>query len=290
MPAGAAWREHEFASPDGLRLYARDYGPADGGPLPVLCLSGLTRNSKDAHSLAARLSPTRRVLAPDYRGRGRSAYAPDWSTYRPDVELADAMTLLDHLGVGKVVLIGTSRGGIVGMLMAAAHKQRLAGVLLNDIGPKLEPEGLLRIQGYVGRELENRTWPGAIEALKRSQKGFDGLGEAEWLEFARRVYRDEGGIPALDCDPALARTFPSRESILERPLPQMWDVFGALSGPPVAVLRGEHSDLLSAATVQAMAAALPGLEAVTVKNRGHAPFLDEPESLLAVERLLARAG
>ncbi len=290
MAAEPAWREHAFASPDGLELYARDYGPRDSGLLPVLCLSGLTRNSKDAHSLAVRLSSARRVLAPDYRGRGRSAYAPDWTTYRPDVELADAIALLDLLGIGRVVLIGTSRGGIVGMFMAAAHKARLAGVLLNDIGPKLEQEGFLRIQGYVGQELQARTWEDAVQVLKRSQRGFDGLGEAEWLEFARRVYREDSGIPVVDYDLALARTFPPRESIEKGPLPEMWELFGALSGLPVTVLRGENSDLLSAATVERMATAFPGLEAVTVPNRGHAPFLDEPESLQAIDRLLARTG
>lgn len=287
-PAGA-WREIAFSSPDGLRLHARDYGPETSGLLPVLCLSGLTRNSKDAHALAARLGASRRVLAPDYRGRGRSEYARDWGTYRPDVELADALALLDRLAIARVVVVGTSRGGIIAMLMAAGHRARMAGVLLNDIGPRLEPPGLLRIQDYLGRP-PGGSWEDAVSGLKRTQLGFEGLSEAEWGAFARRLYRDEGGRPALDYDPALAKAFPTREQIEAGPAAELWEIFAALADLPVAVLRGERSDLLSEVTLADMAVALPGLDAVTVRGRGHAPFLDEPESLAAIERLLARTG
>jgi pimeloyl-ACP methyl ester carboxylesterase len=286
--SGAAWRDVRFRSPDGLELYARDYGPSALASTPMLFLSGLTRNSKDAQPLAERIARDRRVITPDYRGRGRSAYAPDWSSYTVEVELADAVALLDRLGIGKVVLIGTSRGGLIAMLMAALHRDRLAGVLLNDIGPVLEPAGLLRIRQYLGRPLRFTTWRGAVAALKRDNPRFESLSEAEWLAFARRLYRDEGGRPVLDYDPNLRRSFPTPARIAAGAVPPMWELMAPLEGLPVAALRGEHSDLLSPATHARMAEEVPGLDAVTVANRGHAPFLDEPESRAAIARLLAR--
>jgi pimeloyl-ACP methyl ester carboxylesterase len=286
--SGAGWRDVRFRSPDNLDLYARDYGPRHGGPTPVLCLSGLSRNSKDAHAIAQRIAPDRRLIAPDYRGRGRSAHAPDWSSYRVEVEMADAIALLDSLGIAKVVVIGTSRGGLIAMLMAALHRDRLAGVLLNDIGPVLEPAGLLRIRRYLGRPLRFTTWRGAVAALRRANPGFESLSEAEWLAFAHRVYRDEGGRPVLDYDASLRRTFPAPARILAGAVAPMWEALAALEGLAVTTFRGEHSDLLGPATHVRMAELVSGLDAVTVKNRGHAPFLDEPESIAAIGRLLAR--
>ena len=284
-----AWRDVWFRAPDGLELYARDYGPPQGGPTPVLCLSGLTRNSKDAQPLAEHIGAGRRLVAPDYRGRGRSAYAPDWSSYSVEVELSDAIALLDKLGLDKVVVVGTSRGGLIAMLMAALHRDRLAGVLLNDIGPALEPAGLLRIRRYLGRRLRVTTWRGAVAGLKRNHPGFESLDEAQWLAFARRVYRDDGGRPALDYDPALRRSFPTPARIAAGAVAPMWDLLAGLQGLPVAALRGEHSDLLSAETHARMAETVENMDAVTVRNRGHAPFLDELESVAAVARLLARS-
>lgn len=286
--SGAAWRDVRFRSPDGLDLHARDYGPLAPASTPVLCLSGLTRNSRDAQPLAEHIASERRLVAPDYRGRGRSAYSPDWSTYTVEVELADAIALLDRLGIAKVVLIGTSRGGLIAMLMAALHRDRLAGVLLNDIGPVLEPAGLLRIRRYLGRPLRFTTWRGAVAALKRDNPGFESLSEAEWLAFAHRLFRDEDGRPVLDYDPNLRRSFPTPARIVAGAVPPMWELMAALKGLPVAALRGEHSDLLSRETHARMAEEVPGLDAVTVANRAHAPFLDEPESLAAIARLLAR--
>lgn len=284
--SGPLWREIRFRSPDGLDLYARDYGPARDGPTPVLCLSGLTRNSKDAHPVAERIGQRRRLIAPDYRGRGRSAYAQDWSSYRVEVELADAIALLDRLGLQKVVVIGTSRGGLIAMLMVNLHRDRMFGVLLNDIGPELEQAGLLRIRRYLGKPLRAATWRGAVAALKRINPGFETLDEAQWLSFARRVYRDENGRPALDYDANLARAFPTPAQI--KASPASWDLLKALGGLPAAALRGEHSDLISPATHARMAKLVAGLDAVSVANRGHAPFLDEPESAAAIDRLLAR--
>jgi pimeloyl-ACP methyl ester carboxylesterase len=274
--SGATWRDARLRSPDGLVLYARDYGPLEGGPSPVLCLSGLTRNSKDAHLVAERIGASRRVIAPDYRGRGRSAYAADWSSYRVEVELADAVVLLDMLGLDKVVVIGTSRGGLIAMLMAALHRDRLAG-------------GLLRISRYLGKPLRFTTWRGAVAALKRTNPGLESLSDAEWLAFARRVFRDEGGRPVLDYDRNLRRAFPRPRQIAAAAIAPNWELFASLDGLPVAALRGEHSDLLGPATLARMVELVDGLDAVTVKDRGHAPFLDEPESLAAIDRLLARS-
>jgi pimeloyl-ACP methyl ester carboxylesterase len=283
-----AWRDLRFRSPDGLELYARDYGPREPVATPVLCLSGLTRNSRDAQPVAEQIASDRRVIAPDYRGRGRSDYATDWSTYTVEVELADAIALLDSLGIARVVLIGTSRGGLIAMLMAALHRDRLAGVLLNDIGPVLEPAGLQRIRRYLGRPLRVTTWRGAVAGLKRNNPGFQSLSEAEWLAFARRLYRDEGGRPVLDYDRNLRRSFPAAARIAAGAVPPMWELMAPLEGLPVAALRGKHSDLLSPDTHARMAEVVPGLDAATVADRGHAPFLDEPESRAAIARLLAR--
>ena len=282
------WRDVRFRSPDGLELHARDYGPPDPASTPILCLSGLTRNSKDAQPLADHIASDRRLIAPDYRGRGRSEYAPDWSSYTVEAELADAIALLDALGIARVVLIGTSRGGLIAMALAALHRDRLAGVLLNDIGPVLEPAGLLRIRRYLGRPLRFTTWRGAVAALKRANPGFESLSEAEWLGFAHRLYRDEGGRPILDYDRNLRRSFPAAARIAAGAVPPMWEMMAPLEGLPVVALRGEHSDLFAPATHARMAEVVPGLDAVTVADRGHAPFLDEPESLAAIARLLAR--
>jgi pimeloyl-ACP methyl ester carboxylesterase len=277
--AEPGYREIRFAAPDGLELYARDYGGI--GRPPVLCLCGLTRNSRDFEPLAGFISGECRMVVLDYRGRGRSAYAADPKSYRPDVELADAIRLLDTLGIAKTGVIGTSRGGLIAMLMGSALPERLSGVVLNDIGPVIEREGLLRIRGYLGKKSDFFNWDDAISALKETHPGFK-LSAEEWMLFAHHIFRDEGGIPHLDYDPRLAETFPSREAIEKEKGPDLWPVFESLKNVPVTVLRGENSDLLSASTVAEIARRHPRLKAVTVKDRGHPPFLDEPESVAAI--------
>ncbi len=281
------FRELRFSSADGLTLYARDYGPERGGPVPLLCLPGLTRNAKDFGTIAPRLAVSRRILCPDFRGRGRSQYAADPTTYRPEVELADTIALLDRLGVGRAAVIGTSRGGIVAMAMAAKHPERLAGILFNDIGPRIEPDGLLRIRSYLGRTPAFKSWAEAIAGLRKIHAGFGTLTDAEWLAFARRVFRDANGIPVADSDAALAVTFPTADDIAQGKVPELWSLFELTAGLPVTILRGANSDLLSEATVAAMLARHGSAEAVTVANRGHVPFLDEPEAFAAIERWLA---
>lgn len=282
-----AWRDVWFQSADGLRLHARDHdGRAEKTPL--LCLSGLTRNVRDFEPLIAALDGTRRIFAMDYRGRGQSQYADDPQLYRPDLEAGDAIRLLDTLNIERTAVIGTSRGGIVAMIMAAQAPHRLAGILFNDIGPVIEKAGLLRIGSYAGKAAEYADWADAVAALKRTHDGFDTLTEQEWLSYARRIYREENGLPRVDYDLRLGETLPSREAIEEAPLPDMWALFDALGEMSLSVLRGEHSDLLSAATVEEMRRRHPDMDATIVRNRGHVPFLNEAESLDAVARWLSR--
>lgn len=280
------YAEHFVTAADGTRLYARDYAGQTSGPVPVICLPGLTRNAKDFETIAPRLAATRRVLALDFRGRGRSGRA-DPTTYRPDQEVADTLAVLDHLGIGRFAIIGTSRGGIAAMVMAARALPRMAGVLFNDIGPKIDKAGLLRIRSYLGSDPQFAGWAEAVAALKASNPGFPDLGEDDWLAFARRVYRDENGRPRADYDPALSLNFPSVAEIEAGKMPELWALLELMADVPSVVLRGEHSDLLSAETVAAMQRQHRRLAAVTVARRGHVPFLDEPESIAAIDSWLA---
>ena len=275
---------HLVEMPDGVCIHARDY-TSEGNGVPVVCLPGLTRNAKDFEVIAPYLAQSRRVICPDFRGRGRSSYA-DPQTYRPDVELADTLALLDHLGISRVAVVGTSRGGIVALIMAAKAPDRLAGVVFNDIGPRIDRQGLLRIRNYLGSDPQFVSWEQAVVALKATNPGFQTLSEAEWMGFARRVFRDENGLPRADYDTQLTQTLPSAEDIEAGKVPELWPLLDLMAGIPSAVLRGEHSDLLSIETVAEMQSRLPKLHAVAVKDRGHVPFLDEPECLTAIDKWL----
>ncbi len=285
------WHDVYFTSQDGLRLYARDYPKMGGGSeVPILCLAGLTRNSKDFHTFAATHAPRRRVIAMDYRGRGRSEYAKKWATYAPLDEMRDAVTLLTVLGIHKVIVLGTSRGGLIAMLMAALSPTVLHGVILNDVGPEIEARGLLRLKGYIGQVPEPKSWEDAAHMLRQTNKGFDDLTDAQWMAWTKRTYCSINGMPVADYDPNLPKTFPSHEDIMEGRLPTLWPQFKALSRNPVLVLRGEHSDLLADSTVEKMRDIKPDLLAETIPNRGHVPFLDEPESEAAIAEFLLRFG
>jgi pimeloyl-ACP methyl ester carboxylesterase len=280
-----AYREHLVQAEDGTRLYAREYGQ-ETGLTPAVCLPGLTRNSRDFETIAPRLAASRRVLALDFRGRGSSGRAEP-ATYRPDQEAADTLAVLDRLGVPRFAVIGTSRGGIVAMVMAARALERMAGVLFNDIGPRIDKAGLLRIRSYLGTDPRFAGWDEAVAALKSANPGFTDLTEEAWHAFARRVYREDEGRPRADYDAALALNFPSSEDIAQGKVPELWGLFEMLRPLPCLVLRGEHSDLLSAGTVAEMQTRHPALAAATVPRRGHVPFLDEPESLAAITDWLA---
>ena len=284
----SGYRSVHVQAADGLRLFARDYAPDKSALTPLLCLPGLTRNSKDFEPIAPWLAQTRRVIALDFRGRGQSEYARDPASYRPDIELGDAICLLNSLKIERVALIGTSRGGIVGMLMAALFKDRLAGLFLNDVGPAFEPGGLLRIRTYLGVQRAFDSWDAASAGLKASNVGFETLAAGEWLAFAQRVFKVENGRPHIDYDPALAATFPSVEDIHAGRVAALWELFAKIEGLPIAVVRGALSDFLSAATMAAMKQSQPELDATTVEDRGHAPFLDEEFSKKAIARWLER--
>lgn len=285
MGASVSHRDIRFTSADGLALYGRDY-PAESDATPLLCLNGLTRNVRDFEPLAQWLGGTRRLIAMDYRGRGRSAYG-DPKTYRPDIELADALRLIDELGIERVNVVGTSRGGIIAMIMAAQFPQRLAGVLLNDVGPVIEKASLHRIRSYLGKEVAFTSWDEAAASLKRNHPGFEGLTAPEWLAYARRVFIEKAGRIANDYDLRLAEAFPTDEEIEKAESPDLWPLFDTLLAIPVTVLRAEHSDLLSEATVAQMKKRHPQLVAHTIRNRGHVPFLDEPDARAAIRSWLA---
>lgn len=289
MASEQSWRDVNHVAADGTKLYARDYGEARPDRVPILCLSGLTRNSREFHAIAEHLSRSRRVICPDYRGRGNSEFAEDPNTYTPFVEMADVIGLMDQLGVSKATVIGTSRGGLIAMLMAAMYRPRLAGVIFNDIGPAIEPDGLLRILPYVGLTGQFANWPDAIAAIKASNAGFDGMSEAEWAYFARFTFVEREAQIVSDHDPKLAVTMPTKEQVTSGDAPDLWPAFMALAGLPVGVVRGEGSDFLSEATVDKMGKCFGGLEAVTIANRGHTPFLTESDAVKLIERVVMSA-
>ena len=275
-PADVRPRDAWYTSRDGLKLHASDYGDVDAPWLPVVCLPGLSRNARDFMRLAVHLSTHehrhRRVVAFDYRGRGRSDWDPDISNYTPLNEMADILDGMAALGLPRAIIVGTSRGGIIAMLMAVARPNAVAGIVLNDIGPVIEPLGLARIKTYVGRTPTPDDWTDAVSVLQRLHGAqFPGLSDDDWTAFARMTYREENGRPVSDYDPTLASTFDGVE--FDRPVPDLRKEFRTLVNTPVLVIRGEHSDILSEQTVADMAATHPGLESVTIDGQGHAPLL-----------------
>lgn len=276
-------------SADGVRLHARDYpGGADGRP-PILCLPGLTRNARDYADFAEAHAGEWRVICPSFRGRGESGYAKDAMSYVPLTYVQDVERLLAEQEIGRFVAVGTSLGGIVTSLLAAADRGRIAGALINDVGPEIEAAGLGRIRGYVGRGGSCPTWLHAARTLQEAQGDIYPDWELEqWLAMAKRVYRVSGaGRIVLDYDMRIAEPFrvPGAEAG-----PDMWGALSALAGTSVLIVRGERSDVLSAAVAARMAEALPGAELVTVPGVGHAPTLAEPEAEAAVGRWLARVA
>jgi pimeloyl-ACP methyl ester carboxylesterase len=261
---------------DGLRLHVRDYGAPRSRGLPVVCLPGLARTAADFECLALALSGAgeRRVFALDYRGRGKSDYDRKPENYNLQVELADVLAVLTALGIGQAVFIGTSRGGILTMMLAVARPTAVAGCVLNDIGPVIELEGLMRIKGYVGKLPQPASFREAADTLRRRfGSHFPKWDDADWLAFAHRTFKEEAGRIVPDYDPALATILAGVSP--ERPLPPLWKEFDALAHTPVMVVRGTNSDILSAATVQAMHDRRRSLEVVEVADEGHAPRLSD---------------
>jgi pimeloyl-ACP methyl ester carboxylesterase len=280
------YRSHFVTAQDGLKLHIRAYGPRAAPALPVVCLPGLARTSADFHDLAAALSADaehpRHVIAMDYRGRGRSGYDRNPDNYSFTVEVADLIAVLTALDVGPAVFVGTSRGGILTMLLAAAQPAVIAGAVLNDIGPVIEPRGLVRIKGYVGKLPQPGNFEEGAEILRRLFGGhFPKLSPDDWMAFSRRTFEEKRGKLVPTYDPRLAKTLEGID--MERPLTPLWEAFDALARVPVMVIRGANSDLLSAATVKAMRKRRNRMDVVEVPDQGHAP-------LLADEAIIRRIG
>ncbi|WP_242139537.1 alpha/beta hydrolase [Sphingomonas sp. TREG-RG-20F-R18-01] len=273
-------------SNDGLRLHYRDYpGPSERPP--ILCLPGLTRNARDYDDLAQRLSPRWRVITVDLRGRGDSGYAKDPMTYVPLTYVQDIEGLLGELGVSRYIAFGTSLGGIVAMLLAGTARETLMGVLLNDVGPEIMPEGLSRIRSYVGKSNTWPTWLHAARAVAEANGDvYPQFQLEDWLAMAKRLYRlNSAGRIVLDYDMKIAEPFrvPGNEAG-----PDMWRALDGLKTVPTLLVRGATSDVLAAPVAERMAGMLEQGELLTIPDTGHAPTLDEPAAIAAIERLLAR--
>lgn len=265
----------KFQTSDGLSLHYTD----EGTGTPILCLSGLTRTTGDFDYVTPHLSGTR-LIKLDYRGRGQSDWDENWRNYNLMVEARDALELLDHLGLAKVAILGTSRGGLLAMGLAFSAKDRLSGVALNDIGPVLEPKGLEFIMGYLGKRPPHRTCLEMAHAMEKTMPGFHEVPFSRWLEEATKHYREKPDGLDFTYDPKL------RDAVLEQgaqDTPDLWPLFDALKGLPLACIRGENSDLFSAETFDDMRARRPDMIAVSVAGRGHIPFLDEPEAIAALQ-------
>ena len=281
----SAYVGNKIPAQDGLALYYRDYGDAtQTWPLTVLCLAGLTRHSADFDELALRLSGQRRVLAMDYRGRGESARDPDAANYQPTTYLSDAIHLLAATGCHKVVVIGTSLGGILAMAMAATRPTTLAGVVLNDVGPEIDPKGVARIASYVGQRVEIDNMQMAAEIMKRDYAAaYPDWSDADWTAEAARNYVVGGdGKPVRNYDPAISQGLKSASATGD-----LWPAYRALADIPTLCVRGAASDILSSDTLARMKSEKPDLFTAEVANRGHAPMLNEPAAVDAIEAFLA---
>jgi pimeloyl-ACP methyl ester carboxylesterase len=279
-----------FTARDGLRLYGRRY-PGAGGThaRPVLCLAGLTRNSRDFHDLAMALSQhpdaSRTVYTVDYRGRGLSEFDPNWKNYSVPVEMFDVLDFMTLVGIESPAIIGTSRGGLITMLMAAVQPTAIGAVVLNDIGPVIEHDGLVRISGYVGRVPLPISWADAARMVRDlNHRHFPDIRESEWEEVARQWYNERNGRPAPGYDAKLGKAL----SVLYRPLPPLWPQFEALKHVPILVVRGENSDVLAEKTVDQMRRRHPALASITVANQGHAPLLKDNPSIEAIRHFLVQ--
>lgn len=272
------WEEIRFTSNTGLTLYARHYGKSQEGLRPVICLPGLTRNSSDFHALAVFLanhpSRPRDVYCPDYRGRGESDWDPDWRNYSPFIEMLDVLDLMAIRGLENATVVGTSRGGIIAMLIAVMRPNAISALVLNDIGPEIETAGLARIMGYAGKVPVPSSWEEATELVRSMNKRFfTALNDDDWKTLARQLFKEKNGRPAQSYDYKLGNAL--SEIDISQKIPTMWTQFEAVKRIPVLVLRGENSDILSARTVLEMEQQHPRLVSITVHAQGHAPLLKD---------------
>ncbi|MDQ8697905.1 alpha/beta hydrolase [Hyphomicrobium sp. LHD-15] len=286
-----AFRDIYFTTRDGLRLYGRHYPAAfhDGTVRrPVLCLAGLTRNCRDfnviAEALSQRADGPRDVYTFDYRGRGLSESDPDWTNYAVPIEMLDVLDFMIVAGIQNASIIGTSRGGLIAMVMAAAQPCAVGPVVLNDIGPVIEQKGLGRISAYVGRIPLPGSWAEAGSLVHdMSRRAFPAVPVGEWIEVAKQWFNEHKGRPAPGYDPELSNAL----SVLDGPIPALWPQFEALKRVPVLVLRGETSDILSAETVEEMRRRHPAFSSFVVPGQGHAPLLRDQETIDQIANFLA---
>ena len=268
-----------FTTADGTSIAYDDRGHG----LPVLCLPGLTRTMGDFAYVMPHLPPCR-LIRLDYRGRGASGWSGA-DTYTVPQEARDALALLDHLGVAQAAVIGTSRGGLIGMLLAVLARDRLLGLCLNDIGPVIERSGLERIKDYVGRNPASRTHAALAAALPRNMPGFANVPDSRWMAEARLHYREGPGGLTITYDPALREAF---LAAFDGPAADLWPLFDACAGLPMALIRGANSDLLSADAAAQMRRRRPDMDFADVPDRAHIPFLDEPQALDCLQAWLSR--
>jgi pimeloyl-ACP methyl ester carboxylesterase len=278
------YRDRHLTVTDGLSLHYRDYQGARGKP-PLICLHGLTRNARDFADFAERYSPRWRVLALDFRGRGSSSYDPLPARYNPLTYARDVLQLLDQLKIDKAVFVGTSLGGLVMMTIAAMAPERIAASILNDVGPDVDVAGVERILTYVGKDSRFRSWDEAADAIAANYgASFDRYVREDWVKMAKRHCREENGEILFDYDMAIAEPFRATGPV---PRVDLWPLFEVLGSKPLLVVRGAKSDLLTEATVARMQKVAPHMQLSTVQGVGHAPELNEPEAIAAIDGFLA---
>jgi len=281
-----SFAERRYTSQDGLSLYYRDYdGPDATGATPLLCLTGITRNAKDFAALAAAHAGDRRIICPDYRGRGQSAYAGDWRTYTPETYVNDIRHLVVATGLHRFVLVGTSLGGLLSMGLGTVMPSAIAGVVLNDVGPQIESGATSAIVDYVGTDRPEPDWPAAVAAVRERFVGFDAWDDTIFEEVARSTYREgDDGQLHFDWDVHLVEPIKRGDGQTH----DLWAGFRALHHVPVLALRGGHSELLTDAGLQAMLDDHPDISGVTVPGVGHVPRFHEPEAAVALAAFLAK--
>lgn len=279
----AQFEDRYLTVPDGLKLHYRDYPGASDRP-PILCLHGLTRNSRDFADFAERYSSRFRVLALDVRGRADSDYDPDPARYNPLTYAGDVQFLLDQLAISSAIFVGTSLGGLITMIIAALAPQRIVGAVLNDVGPDVDPGGIDRILTYVGKDVRFASWDEAATTIAGNYgASFDRYTHEDWVKMAKRNCREENGEIRFDYDMAIAEPF---KSAGPTPEVDLWSLFKALGDKPLLVVRGENSDLLTAATAARMKEVAPAMKLATITGVGHAPELNEPEAIAAIDAFL----
>jgi pimeloyl-ACP methyl ester carboxylesterase len=277
------YEDRYYTVRDGLKLHYRDYRGSSDKP-PLVCLPGLTRNARDFAELADRYSPRFRVLTLDFRGRGQSDYDPVPARYLPPTYAHDLFELLDQLAIPEAVFVGTSLGGLVAMLTAVMQPHRIAASIINDVGPDVSQKGIDRIKTYVGKDVRFGTWEEAARAIATNfSGGFDNYTHQDWVSMAKRNCRMDGGEVRFDYDMAIAAPFNAGG---ETPQFDLWPLFSALAQKPLLVIRGAKSDLLTAETAAKMQSVAPDMKLAVVPGVGHAPDLNEPEAVTAIDGFL----